>query len=98
VKPSCHQRVEDGCNFISGSSGDCNAVVPELRFFLVREREIGSNEAFRQVDQLDAINGLIQLEIEIVDPEFLEIAKHQVPWSIWRGVQPVRKGLLVIPV
>ena len=52
--------------------------------------------AFGQFAHFEAIDGLIELRVEIVNPEFVKIAKYDVGRAVRDEVDPVIEGLLVV--
>ncbi len=51
----------------------------------------------REVDELHSVDGLIELGVEVVDPELVEVAQDDVPRSVGDGPGPVIECLLVVP-
>jgi hypothetical protein len=52
--------------------------------------------AARQVLQRQTVDGLLDLVVEVVDPELVEVAEHDVAGPVGDGAEPVLQGLLVV--
>src|ERR1035438_4807476 len=52
--------------------------------------------AFGQVRDGDAVNRLMELDVEVVNPELVEVAEDDVGRAVGDEVEPVIEGLLVV--
>ena len=53
-------------------------LLPKMRFLRRRQQEIERADALRQVAQGDALDGIEELGVEIVNPELVEVAEDDV--------------------
>jgi len=91
------QRVEGVGDIPGGFAGDVDPVVGEEGLEGAGEQEIERGVAFGQVGQRDLVHRLIELGVEVVDPELVEVAQGDVGRAVGDDVQPVIEGLLVMP-
>jgi hypothetical protein len=60
------------------------------------KKEIEGCVACGQVREREPVNRLVELGVEVVDPEFVEVAEDDVRRAVGDEVQPVVEGLLVV--
>ncbi len=90
------QRIENIGNALCGLAGDFDPVVAENRDGLARVKKIERGMAGGEVLDRHAVKRLVQLRVEIVNPEFVEVAKHDVRRAMRDEIEPVIEGLLVV--
>ena len=90
------QRIEDARDLIGRIAGDGFAVITKLRLPLRWEHEVEGVVPFRQIEGSDHVHGIVQLSIEVVDPELIEVAEDNVPRALRNRDDPVVEGLLIV--
>src|SRR5438093_10915611 len=70
------EGVEGVGDIFGGFASDLDPVMAEERLERAREEEIERGVAGGEVGQGQAMNGRVGLRVEIVDPEFIEVAKN----------------------
>ena len=90
------QRVEGVGDVLGGFAGDFDPVVAEERLEGAREQEIQRGVAGGQLGDRDAVHRLLELRVEVVNPELVEVAEHDVGRAVGDEVEPVIEGLLVV--
>jgi hypothetical protein len=80
----------------SGFAGDFDAVVIEERLARLGQEEGEGLGAGRQLGEGEFLDGIEELEVEIVDPEFVEVAKDNKRRAVWDDVRPVVEDLVVL--
>ena len=53
------------------------------------EKEVERGMAVGQVSHGDTVHGLVELGVEVVDPELVEVAEHDVGRAVGDEVEPV---------
>src|SRR5207244_11714658 len=61
-----------------------------------RQKKIERSDVLRQSRERDAIDGVEQLRIEIVDPELIEVAENDIRRSLRNDMGPVIERLVVV--
>lgn len=80
--PRVHKPAEDVADVTRCLTGYALAIIPEARLGIVGKKKIERNEAPGKVTYRHHIDRLINLLVEVVDPQFVEIAQHNVPWTV----------------
>lgn len=75
---------------------DRNRVVAEERLALAREEKAERRVAVGEFFEPYSVYGLVKLEVEVIDPELVEVAEHDAAWSAGNGVDPVVEGLTIV--
>ena len=88
--------VEDRGHLVRRTASDSDAIVVEEWLPLVREKEVEGLVSFREVLQRDHVDWLVELEIEVVDPEFAEVAEDDVPWPMGYEALPILECLTIV--
>lgn len=83
-------------HLISSAAGDVDPVVAEDWLLPDRQQKIKRGDVLRQLGKFDAINRIEKLRIEIVDPEFIEIAQDDEWRPLRHDVCPVVESLVVM--
>ncbi len=90
------QAVEDLSDLVGGAAHDGHPVVVEERLLALGEEEVEGRVAGRQLFQANAVHRLVELVIEVEDPELIEVAQDNIFGAVRDQVQPVFKGLAVM--
>ena len=90
------ERVEGVGDVLGGFAGDLDPVVAEEGLEGAREQEVQRGVAGGQVGDGHPVNRLVELGVEVVDPELVEVAEHDVGRAVGDEVEPVIEGLLVV--
>ena len=88
--------VEGIGDALRGLAGDCDPVVAKDGRELTREKKVERGMAGGEFADFDFINRLLKLGVEIVNPELVEVAQHDVGRAMGHEVEPVVEGLLVV--
>ena len=88
--------AEDAGEGVGGLAGDFDAVVAEDGRLRAREEEAEGGGAGGEVAEIDALDGIKELLVEIVDPEFVEVAEDGVGGFVRDDVAPVVEELVVV--
>ena len=83
-------------HLISGAARDIDPVVAEDRLLPERQQEIKGGDVLSQLGELDAIDGIEQLRVEIVNPELVEVAKDDEWRPLRNNVRPVIERLVIM--
>jgi hypothetical protein len=71
---SQNEAAEKRGHLVSCIPGDAFAVVLENGLRVVREEKVERRISVRKVAKGDPIDGLVELLVEVIDPEFFEVA------------------------
>ena len=96
VFSSEHNLSKDSRHRVGRASRHIDAVVVEDRGLWRRQKKIEGADAAGQVRQFDAIDGIEELGVEVVNPEFIEVAEDDVGRALRDDVAPVVEGLIVV--
>jgi len=91
-----NERIESVGDVFCGFASDLDPVMAEKRLKRARKEEIQRSMACQEVFDPEAIHWFVELGVEVVDPEFVEIAKNDIGRTMRDEVQPVVKCLLVV--
>ena len=72
-----------------GFAGDVDPVMGEEGLEGAREQEVEGGMAVGQVGDGDTVHRLVELGVEVVDPELVEVAEHDVGRAVGDEVEPV---------
>ena len=90
------QGVECVGDISCGLAGDLDPVVAEEGLEGAREQEVEGGVAGREVGDGHPVNRFVELGVEVVDPELVEVAEHDVGRTVGHEVEPVVERLLVV--
>ena len=90
------QGVEGVCDIFRGFTRDLHPIVAEEGLGGAREKEVEGCVAGRQVAREQVIDRLVELGVEVVDPELIEVAEDDIGRAVGNEVQPVVESLLVV--
>ena len=96
VDAACDECLKELRNLISSIAGYRFKVVPKDRGWIIRKKKVQRRIAQRQIANSDRIYGLVYLFVEIINPEFIEVAKNDIAGPIRHRMNPVIKGLLIM--
>src|ERR1043166_483098 len=96
IFPASDNLAEDGGHLIRSAPGNVNPVVAEDWLLPNRQEEVERRNILRQLSGFDAINRIEQLYVEVVDPEFIEIAKDHEWRPLGNNVSPIIESLVVM--
>jgi hypothetical protein len=94
---TCDYAVEDRRHFVCRTARNCDPIVVEERLSLVGEKKVERLVSFREFVKVNRVDRLIELEIEVVDPELAKVAEDNVPWPMGHQALPILEGLSVVP-
>jgi len=95
VLAAVDQGVEGTGDILGGLSGDLDPVVPENRRKLTREQKVQSGMPLDEFADLDSVHRLVEMSVEIVNPELVEVTKGDEWRSVGNQVEPVVESFLV---
>src|SRR5437016_4887426 len=81
---------------VGGLSGDDFAVVFKCRFRRTRSKECERPPTHRNIGERERVFGRVEVGVEIVNAEFVEVAKDDVTRAIGNKAGPVIEGLAVM--
>jgi hypothetical protein len=90
------EGVEGVGNVFGGFAGDFYPVVAKEGLEGAREQEVQRGVAGGQIGEGDAVNRLLKLGVEVVNPELVEVAEHDIRRAVRDEVKPVVERLLVM--
>ena len=88
--------IEGVGHALGGFACDGDPIVAKDRRELAREKKVQRGMAGGKFADFEAVHRLVKLGVEIVNPEFIEIAKHNVGRAMRHEVEPVIEGLLIM--
>ena len=88
--------AEDIGDGVGGLAGDFDAVVAEDGLLRVWEEEVQRGAAGGEVAGEELFEGVEELGVEVVDPEFVEVAEDDVGRAAGDDVGPVIEGLVIV--
>jgi hypothetical protein len=87
------ERVEGVGNVFGGFAGDFDPVVAKEGLEGAREQEVQRGVAGGQIGDGNPVNRLLELGIEVVDPELVEVAEDDVGRAVGDEVKPNARKL-----
>ena len=81
---------------LAASRVTCDPVMAEEGLEGAREQEVQRGVAGGQIGDGHAVNRLLELGVEVVNPELVEVAEDDVGRAVGDEVEPVVEGLLVV--
>lgn len=88
--------AEDFCEYVRSLAGNFDAVVAQKGLGGGRQQKVEREAVVREVAKGNSVNGIEKLCVEVVNPEFLEVAEDDVGRSFWDDVSPVVEDLIVM--
>ena len=90
------EGVKGEGDIVGRFAGDVDPVMAEEGLESAREQEVERGVAVGQLGDGEAVHRLVELGVEVVDPELVEVAEHDVGRAVGDEVEPVVEGLLVV--
>ena len=88
--------IESVSHALRGLACDRDPVVAKDRRKLAREKKVQRGMAGGQFADFDPVHRLLKLRVEIVNPQLVEIAEHNVGGAMRNEIEPVIECLLIM--